>query len=75
MERKLETKIVKDALTKAGYKSVRVKHGRGTAWGWLDIKAEQKPSQTWQEYYDDINKIAQDVTRRRGDYNGRINVD
>lgn len=37
MERKQETKIVKEALTKAGYQDIRVRHGRGTAWGWMDI--------------------------------------
>lgn len=35
MERKQETQAVKTALIKAGYQSVSVTHGRGTAWGWL----------------------------------------
>lgn len=35
--RKAETKAVKAALIAAGFKGVSVKHGRGTAWGWLDI--------------------------------------
>lgn len=33
---KEETKAVKQALTKAGIKAT-VGHGRGTAWGWLEI--------------------------------------
>jgi len=36
MDRKQETKIVKAALAKAGIRAV-VTHGRGTAWGWLEI--------------------------------------
>ena len=37
MERRQETKIVKVALKNAGHTNCRVKHGSGTAWGWLDI--------------------------------------
>lgn len=33
---KSETKAVKEALKKAGIEA-KVKHGRGTAWGWLEI--------------------------------------
>lgn len=36
MERKEETKKVKDALKAAGI-NARVGHGKGTAWGWLHI--------------------------------------
>jgi hypothetical protein len=35
-EHKSETKAVKEALKKAGIEA-EVKHGRGTAWGWLEI--------------------------------------
>ena len=35
LERKQETRIVKAALLKAGYQDVSVRHGTGTAWGWL----------------------------------------
>jgi hypothetical protein len=38
MERKAETKLIKDLLAKAGYHDIRVSHGHGTAWGWVDIK-------------------------------------
>lgn len=34
-----ESRAVKDALIKSGYKNCQVGHGRGTAWGWLEIKA------------------------------------
>lgn len=36
MERKAETKAVKKELEKHGI-NARVGHGRGTAWGWLEI--------------------------------------
>ena len=37
MERKQETKIVKKALKNAGHDGCSVRHGKGTAWGWLDV--------------------------------------
>jgi hypothetical protein len=36
IERKLETKMVKAALKAAGINAT-VKHGTGTAWGWIEI--------------------------------------
>ncbi len=73
-ERKNETKAVKAAVIKAGYQHVRVKHGTGTACGWLDIHADQKPGQIWQETDRDLVRIVQSVTGRHGDYDGRINA-
>jgi hypothetical protein len=40
MDRKEETKIVKNALKQAGIKA-SVGHGAGTAWGWLEIRIEK----------------------------------
>ncbi len=37
LDRKQETKTVKEALKKAGYQDVTAKHGSGTAWGWLHV--------------------------------------
>ena len=74
MERLLETKTVKTALTKAGYTGVKVRHGTGTAWGWLSIKCNEKLNQSWQDKNTDVERIAQQVTGRRGDYGGRINI-
>ena len=37
IERKQETKAVKTALLEAGCQNVSVKHGTGTAWGWLHV--------------------------------------
>lgn len=39
--RKAETKSVKAALKAAGF-DVRVGHGRGTVWGWLDVSVNNK---------------------------------
>ena len=33
-----ETRAVKNALVDAGWKTAKVSHGSGTAWGWLHIK-------------------------------------
>ena len=74
MERLVETKAVKVALIKSGYTGVKVGHGTGTAWGWLHIKCDEKPGQSWQSKHSDIEMIAQLVTGRRGDYGGRINI-
>ena len=69
-----ETQSVKAALTQAGYTGVKVEHGRGTACGWLHVKADEKPGQTWREKNADCERIAQQVTGRQGEYGGRINI-
>lgn len=74
MERLLETKTVKRALIQAGYAGVRVGHGTGTARGWLHIKCDERPNRDFQSKLGDVERIAQQVTGRRGDYGGRINV-
>jgi len=69
-----ETKAVKAALIKAGFTNVRVGHGTGTAWGWLHIHCDPKPSQNFQRKDREVVRIAQAVTGRHGDYDGQINV-
>ena len=69
-----ETKAVKDALLASGYTVVKVGHGTGTARSWLHIKCDEKPDQTWQDKYSDVERIAQRITGRSGDYSGRINI-
>jgi hypothetical protein len=69
-----ETKAVKDALTQAGFTNVRVGHGTGTAWGWLKIRCDAKPGQSFQRADREVIRIARAVTGRRGDYDGNINV-
>ena len=73
-ERKTETRIVKNAVIGNGYQNVSVGHGTGTACGWLHIRADQKPGQTWQNAYHDLVRIAQGVTDRKGKHGGRINA-
>ena len=41
MDRKLETKVVKAALVKAGFTGCTVTHGTGSSYGSLYIHAEQ----------------------------------
>jgi len=85
MERKAETKIVKEALKKAGIPA-KVSHHRGTARGWLEINvgdpAERKGvnpetrmyTQEEQALHDRAIMIAQQVTGRSGEYDGRISL-
>ena len=57
VERKQETKAVKDALKAAGINS-RVEHGKGTAWSWLEINvgsADQFGEHTIDEYQSHIS--------------------
>ena len=68
MERKAETKAVKRALAKAGIRA-RVRHGRGTSWGWLYITVDPNLG-----LRDKVIEIAQRVTGRRGEYDGNISV-
>lgn len=83
LDRKEETKIVKEALKQAGIPA-KVGHHKGTAWGWLAINigdpAERKGvdpetrmyTQEEQALHDKVIKIAQQITGRSGDYDGRI---
>ena len=74
MERIAETKAVKAALITSGYTGVKVGHGTGTAWGWLHIECNEKLGQDWQDKYTDVERIAQQVSGRHGDYGGRISI-
>ena len=67
--RKAETKAVKQALAAAGIKA-RVGHGNGTAWGWMHVEIGR-----WNWWaYDLALRITQEVTGRRGEYGGNINI-
>jgi hypothetical protein len=70
MDRKLETKAVNAALMKAGI-IANVKHGTGSAWGWLKVHVTSAPAETTNQK---VIKIVQTVTGRHGDYDGCINV-
>lgn len=85
IDRKTETKIVKDALKKAGI-IAKVTHGKGTAWGWLTVNIGdpakrngltedgRRYTQEEQDLQDRAIKIAQAVTGRSGEYDGRISI-
>ncbi len=73
IERKQETKLVKDALCEAGYKNISVRHATGTAWGWLEIRVGNTlPGMDSNRRH--IIGITQRVTGRHGEYDGCINV-
>jgi len=38
-----ETRTVKEALARAGIHARKVSHGRGTAWGWLEVYLGENP--------------------------------
>ena len=60
LERKQETGIVKEALRKAGYQDITVKHGTGTAWGWLhiNITADKPPGCSCVGHHEDYGRVA-----------------
>lgn len=76
MDRKLETKLVKQALIKAGYTGVTVGHGVGTSWGWLHIGVDTTIGfgVDYSKTMDAVERIAQRVTGRHGEWGGCINV-
>lgn len=69
--RREETKAVKAALRRAHIPFLRVRHGTGTAWGWLHIKV---PGETPYPLQRKAVKVIQAVTGRHGDYDGKIMV-
>jgi len=73
-QRQQETSLVKKAIQAEGYSNVRVRHGTGTACGWLKVYCDQKLGQSWQDKNRSVTQIAQRVTERHGEYDGRINV-
>lgn len=86
MDRKEETRAVKEALVKAGIPA-KVRHGKGTAWGWLHINIgdakkrggieEDGHRYTTQEQalHEKVIKIALEVTgRTRNEYDGNISL-
>ncbi len=74
MERKHETKAVKQALASNGFTGISVGHGTGTAWGWLHIRINQLNCFSEANTRNGALRIAQRVTGRHGDYDGNINV-
>jgi len=78
-DRRAETIAAKKALKEAGYTGIRVAHGRGTAWGWLDVTVDRRDGgigpHKWHEEYDRILGIVAEATGRTDGYDReRINV-
>ena len=74
VDHRTETRKVKEALTQAGIKC-RVSHGTGTASPWLHITIQEQEHPTATRALEGkVIKIAQSVTGRRGQSDGRINV-
>ena len=76
MDRKQETKLVKDELARYGI-NAKVTHGRGTAWGWLELNvgSGQQFGPGHPEAAEIISRFAirktLEVTGRAGEYDGR----
>ena len=59
LQRKQETKAVKEALSRVGYQDITVRHGTGTAWGWLhaNITADKPPGCSCVTNYNDYGRV------------------
>jgi len=66
-----ETRAVRQALNVQGIKAEWIRHGRGTAWEWLEVNlgVVARGNHALQ---DEALRIAKSVTGRQGEYNGRI---
>jgi len=68
-----ETRAVKKALAKIGQPKAKVRHGRGTAYGWLDVYIPKQSGDSFEKkaYF---TKYLMEVTGRSGEYDGRIQI-
>jgi len=73
LARKDEARAVKRELAKYGIEA-SVTHGTGTSRSWLYIHTKKYPAnlKDFQKRDKFVTKIAQQVTGRKGDYDGRI---
>ena len=55
-DHKSETKAVKRALEEAQFSTVRVRHGTGTAWAWLEVTV-RIPSTPHAQYPDQFQRM------------------
>lgn len=74
MDRRQETKIVKAALEKAGYKGCRIKHQTGTAWGWIRIGTtiDHHPSCTCTKHSYGVQETCEACRRKYETINNHI---
>jgi hypothetical protein len=66
-----ETRAVRQALNSHGIKAEWIRHGRATAWDWLEINLGKQAAGN-RALQDEALRIAKSVTGRQGDYTGRI---
>ena len=72
IDRNVETKMVKDALAAAGIKA-KVRHGTGTACGWLHIEIPRQNSRLETVVLGEkAVRIAEGIRGGQGIYDGRI---
>ena len=74
-DRRKETQTVKRALRGAGYRNVKVRHGRGTGWSWIDVSVQRAERQPYATQYGAVIGAVQEATGRHGEYHGRILVE
>ena len=74
IERRKETRIVKQAMKDAGYTGIRVRHGTGTAWGWIDVHADRDETRKYSDQRNQLIQVVQEATGRHGDYHGNIGI-
>lgn len=68
--RRQETHAVRSALIAAGFSGVTVRHGAGTTWGWLHIRADLRGDndQGWRAQHDRVQRIAEERSGRNTEY-------
>ena len=67
-----ETRAVKAALKERGIPVKWIKHGRGTASGWLKINLGANAKADYRSLRAQVLAIVKQVTGRRGEYDGEI---
>lgn len=58
-----KNRVIKKALSKAGYAKVSVTGSRGTAYGWINIEVTVKEPKSREELWDEHDKI-RDIARK-----------
>jgi len=62
--RRNETMGVKKALKTAGFTGVRVGHGTGTSWCWLDVAVDRQAGRDYGEQQDTVLDIVRKTSGR-----------
>jgi hypothetical protein len=65
MDRAQITRNVRKALKDAGFTGIKVSHGTGTAWGWLDVTVDRSNVGNCRTQHDTVEAIAADAAGRK----------